>query len=82
MLTFRVGLITLEESEMDEYSEIEQWLYDTGIAMPGDVRRYARMIESAGWFKALTRTPRDRSVNPYCAECWEGEYHKPHCSFA
>lgn len=29
------------------------------------------------------RAPRrDRSVNPYCAECWEGEYHLSHCRYA
>lgn len=65
---------------IEGYSELEQWLYDTGFAMPGDVRRKARMIEASPWFKSM-QGKRDRSVNPYCAECWEGEYHKPHCSF-
>lgn len=25
---------------------------------------------------------RDRGVNPFCAECWQGEYHMAHCSYA
>lgn len=34
------------------------------------------------WDASEVLQRRDRSVNPFCAECWEGEYHKAHCSFS
>lgn len=40
---------------IDGYTPLEQFLYDTGIAMPGDVRRRAAQIES---FLATQRSQR------------------------
>lgn len=37
---------------MSEHTPLEQFLYDTGIAMPGDVRRIARKIEGSEWLAA------------------------------
>lgn len=32
------------------YDDLEQWLYDTGLAMPGDVKRIAHTVRAADWF--------------------------------
>lgn len=37
---------------MSGYTPLEQWLYDTGVAMPGDVERIARKIEASDWLAA------------------------------
>lgn len=34
---------------MSDRTPLEQFLYDTGIAMPGDTRRVALQIEASTW---------------------------------
>lgn len=35
------------------YTPLEQFLYDSGIAMPGDVRRVARKVEGSDWLAGV-----------------------------
>jgi hypothetical protein len=37
---------------MSDYTPLEQWLYDAGVAMPGAVRPLARQIETSDWLAA------------------------------
>lgn len=58
---------------MDSYSPLEQFLYDTGIAMPGDVRRRAHQIETSDWLAAHDaeiRMSGDRPSRQRPACCW------------
>ena len=52
-----------EKKRQPGYSDLEQWLYDTGFAFPGAVKRVARMIEKSEWLAA-----HDRVV---AANAWE-----------
>lgn len=47
---------------MSEYTPLEQFLYDSGIAMPGDVRRIARKIEASEWLAAHDAEVRARAL--------------------
>lgn len=52
----------------DDYTPLEQWLYDTGIAMPGEVRSMAKSIEHSEWLTARDAQKRTE---------WEAEQGKP-----
>lgn len=49
---------------MSEYTPLEQWLYDTGVAMPGDVRRVARKIEASDWLASHDAEVRASAARP------------------
>lgn len=58
---------------MSDYTPLEQWLYDTGVAMPGDVRRIARKIETSEWLashdaEVRASATRPNQKRPDC--CW------------
>lgn len=64
---------------VSEYTPLEQWLYDTGIAMPGAVEEVARRIEASDWLAAHDAEVREAERERAALHAEEGYRMGEHC---